>query len=343
MRGNAVRELRHLLGPLDPAADGEGVPGADTRAAGLRRILATPAEAEVPRAHRRPVNRRWVLAGAGAVAASVVTAGVVLTGLDPAATPAYAATPAPLTYAPTGGSAPAMLERIAVAAQNSAAAAAGGPEHLVIESWSLHSQVDGERVTSAVVPVLRESWRAANDSGRVVERYGAPVFRSQDEQRAWRQQGSPGDDSAPRETKFPAGGFPRMWADRPPTEAAALATWLRTGHPAENGPMETLVAITDLARERVLSPAERAAAIRVLARVPGIEHTGAVTDRAGRRGAAFSVVSDRSGLPTRYTLILSPADGRFLGYEQMLTTKAGRLNVTVPAVIGYETYLKADR
>lgn len=339
MLDNTVRELRHLLSPADPAAGGEGVPDAATRAAGLRRILAIPAVTEVPRpAHRRPVSRRWVLAGAGAFAASAVTAGVLVVAYDPVAAPASAATPAPLTYAPAGGPALAALERIAVAAQAGTAAAADGPEHLVVESWSLHSQIGGERVTSAVVPLIREVWRAADGSGRVVERYAAPVFRSGDGKRAWQQQGSPGAGEKPRETTYPAGGFPGMWADRPPADAAALAAWLRTGHPAGNGPAETLVAITDLARERVLSPAERAAVVRVLARVPGIESTGAVTDRAGRTGEAFSVVSGYSGLPTRYTLILDPADGRLLGYEQMLTTDAGRLDVTAPAVIGYEIY-----
>ncbi|HWS32557.1 MAG TPA: CU044_5270 family protein [Actinoplanes sp.] len=337
MLDDTVRELRHLLSPADPAAGGAGVPGAGTRTAGLLRILATPAVTEAAHTRRRPVRRRWFLAGAGAVAASVVTAGVVLVAFDPVATPAYAATPAPLTYFPAGDPGPAALERIAVAAQAGTATPAG-PEHLVVESWSLHGQVDGERVTSAVVPVVREVWRAADGSGRVVERYGAPVFRSEDGRRAWQQQGSPGADGKPRETVFPAGGFPGMWTDRPPAEAAALATWLQTGHPAGNGPMETLVAITDLARERVLSPAERAAVVRVLAGVPGIASTGAVTDRAGRHGAAFSVVSDRSGLPTRYTLILDPADGRLLGYEQSLTTEAGKLDVIAPAVIGYEIY-----
>ncbi|MFF0370602.1 hypothetical protein [Micromonospora sp. NPDC005087] len=48
------------------------------------------------------------------------------------------------------------------------------------------------------------------------------------------------------------------------------------------------------------------------------------------------------GLPARYTLIVDPGTGAPLGYEEMLTSTAGKLNVTVPAVITYRSYLVAE-
>jgi hypothetical protein len=90
-----------------------------------------------------------------------------------------------------------------------------------------------------------------------------------------------------------------------------------------------------------LPPRVRAAVLRYLAATPGLTVTGPVTDRRGRNGIGFSIESAYSGLPTRYTLIIDPRDGRLLDDEQMLTTSAGKLNVTVPAIIGYTVLLSA--
>lgn len=46
--------------------------------------------------------------------------------------------------------------------------------------------------------------------------------------------------------------------------------------------------ITDLVKERVLGAPERAAVLRVLATVPGLEYQGTTTNRAGRNGKTFS-------------------------------------------------------
>jgi hypothetical protein len=132
----------------------------------------------------------------------------------------------------------------------------------------------------------------------------------------------------------------RSW--RPGSPLTSAATRLSVGHPVENGPAETVVAVTDLARERVLTPAERAAVLRVVAALPGLTYRGEVADRAGRPGEAFSIDSAYSGLMTRYTLIVDPRGGGLLGFEEMLTRSAGKLNVAIPSVIGYESYLVAD-
>ncbi|MEU7609392.1 hypothetical protein [Micromonospora sp. NPDC049204] len=99
-----------------------------------------------------------------------------------------------------------------------------------------------------------------------------------------------------------------------------------------------------LAGVRLLNPAQRAAVLTLLADLPGITVTGTVTgaDRAGRTGEAFSITTDAHGLPTQYTMIVDPRSGALLGYEEVLTTTAGKLNVTIPAMIAYRSYLTAE-
>jgi hypothetical protein len=341
--GRGTREVRQLLGPLDPARRGESVVEATDRQVDLQRIIATVDRRE-DRTGADPNRRRLVLAATAVV--TVITAlavGVNLLGT--AASPAFAVTPAPLAYERPANARPApeVLHEIAAKAERSTDEPRGGDyEHLTMVSWDLWTQVGGERVTSAVVPARSESWRGPDDAGRIVSSHEAPDFRSDEDRRTWEQDGSPGADTKPETTDFPPGQFPAMWKEQPPADLAALKEWLAKGHPTENGPAEVIVAITDLARERILGPSPRANVLRVLAELPGLAYDGEVTDRAGRRGQAFSLESDHSGLPTRHTVIVEPATGRLLSYEQMLTKTAGELNVRVPAVIGYEIYVKPE-
>jgi hypothetical protein len=325
-----TRDVRRLLGSADPT-DGRPLTTASDRRADLDRILAGPQPRQA-----RPVVRRLV-----ASAAALVLLALIGLQFVPMPRPAYAATPPPLQY--TGGAGPARQLLTDIAQKAAAApdpARTGDYEHLVVQSWSLWTQVDDERVTSAIIPSRAESWRGPDNSGRRATRYEEPQFTSTSNEWLWRAQNLLRDALDPRSEDYPAGQFPAMWADQPP--AGDLDAWLHVGHPKENGPYETIVAVTDLARERLLTPAARAAALRIVAQLPGLTYDGTGTDRAGRAGAAFSMTTDRSGLPTRHTLILDPATGSLLGYEQMLTTDAGKLNVQAPAVIGYETYLTAD-
>ena len=133
-----------------------------------------------------------------------------------------------------------------------------------------------------------------------------------------------------------------MWPLRSlSTDDRILARQLELAHPPENGPAERLVAVEDAYAQMPLPPAVRAAVLRYLASTPGLTLTGAVTDRAGREGVAVSVESDHSGLPTRYTMIFSPDDGRLLASEDTLTTTAGQLDVPVPSVLSYSVTLAA--
>jgi hypothetical protein len=331
-------EVRRLVGPLDPVS--EPLVGPEERRADLQRILATTLPA--PRPARVAVRRRPMLLTAGFAAAALVLVAVVGIQVVGLPQPAYAATPVSLIYAGGGGDAAALLAGIAVRAAGAPGPArTGTDEHLVTRSWNLFTQIDGEQVRTAVVPVRTESWRSPTDSGRVDVRYDEPEFPAGSSRLSWRLQGSPGGEASPRSETFAAGQFPTMWRGSSPT-TTDLKSYLAIGHPAKNGPAETLIAVTDLAGERLLTPELRAAALRAVAELPGLTYDGTVTDRVGRTGKAFSVRSDHTGLPTKHTLIVDPSTGALLGYESTLTTSAGKLGVHVPAVISYETYVTAE-
>jgi hypothetical protein len=379
---SAVDELRVMWGPLDPAADDRDHPDAETRRSTLESILLAEMADPAARAHRRELiwtadpaapphrreliwtadpaaparrreliwttsgrrlSRRWVLgAGAGATALAVAVGIAVASRPRPPGGPV--ATPVLLSYQlPSGGpGARVRLARIAAAAAASRTPRPSGlPEHLRIASWSLDSLVDDKQVTSAVVPVDVETWRAADGSGKRVQRYAEPQFRNAADRQAWHDAGNPGGAEQPTTDTFGPGELVASWPDRLPTDAAAAARWLTHGNPIDD-PGSVFHYVVDLLHEQVLTPAERATVLRVVAALPGLKYLGAVRERAGRTGAAFAVDSAYSGLPGRYTLIVNPADGQVLGFEYMLTTDAGRLNVSIPAVIEYDTYLVAD-
>lgn len=331
-------EVRRLVGPLDTIS--EPLVGPEERRADLERILATTFPAVRPA--RPAVRRRPMLLTAGIAVAALVLVAAVGTQVVGLPQPAYAATPAILTYSDGGGNAVALLTEIATrAAAAPGPAGTGADEHLITQSWSLFTQIDGEQVRTAVVPVRTESWRSPDDSGRRDRRYDEPEFPAGSSRLSWRLQGSPGGEASPQTVVFAAGQFPTLWKGASPT-TSGMTDYLAIGHPAKNGPVEILIAVTDLARERVLTPELRAAALRALAETPGLTYDGTVTDRLGRSGEAFSMISDHTGLPTKHTLILNPATGVLLGYEQTLTKSAGKLEVRIPAVISYDTYVTAE-
>lgn len=239
---------------------------------------------------------------------------------------AFAATPRLLTYQPfVAGTTPNdLLQQFAArTASLPDTTGQGGYAHTVRRGWDVFTAVDGQRVMSAVVPQQTEAWVRDDGSGRTVTttlRGGQPS-------------GGNSHDERPGELAL-------MWPLRSlSAKDKVLAAQLERGHPTSNGPAERLVAIKDAYQNMPLTPAVRAAVLRYLSAPPGLTVNGNVIDRAGRRGIGFSIDSAYSGLPTRYTLIIDPSDGKLLASEDMLTTSAGKLNVAVPSVIGYTMYL----
>lgn len=329
-------QIRELLGPLDPMRhdDHPTVPPAPTVIADID----SPPTAHT-RWSRRAHARRPLLAAAAA--AVVVLVGAMLwTSAGPSAPKAYA-TPPPLTIVPPSDTRPAsvVLNEIADRAAGSGVPAgqAGQTEYTKMKNWYLHSQVGGGDTVSAVQPEIQELWRYPDDSARQVTRTGAPEFQSDEDRENWASDavGDERVDDWPRGRSF-------SWHDRPPTDVDALHQWLRQRPSGQPDPLRTFTDVTDLLRERVLLPSERAAVLRLVAVLPGLDFAGQTHDRAGRPGLAFALEPPTEGLPTRYTLIIDPSNGLVLGHEEMLTESAGKLQVRIPAVLTYQTYLQQE-
>jgi hypothetical protein len=300
---------------------------------GLRQVLPGAA-----RSSRSAAARRWWVPAAGVAAALVLA---VTLGLPGSTAPAVAATPAMLQYA--SAAATSKVEATALARECLARQRArrDTPTAFTVgwREWSLSTRVGGEQVTSAVVPVEVSLTRRADGSAELVRRTSAPEFPDRASRERWVEAGRPAARPVTvQHQRWAPGGFTPEAAALP-DDPDHLLPALAQGHPiAELGDAEVLVAIADAYRSTLLSPAQQAALFAVATGRPGLEPFGRVTDRAGRPGYALSVESDHSGLPTRYTAIFDPTTGRLLDLEQTLTRSAGRLNVAVPATIGYTVF-----
>lgn len=117
-----------------------------------------------------------------------------------------------------------------------------------------------------------------------------------------------------------------------PTTLPAMTAFLNIGHPARNGPVERLVAISDAVHDHMVPARSRAALLRYLAATEGLINEGTATDRVGRPALVLAVDSDSSRLPTRTRILIDPGDGSVLAVEEELTRDPGALDIKVPAV-----------
>ncbi|GAA2997775.1 CU044_5270 family protein [Actinokineospora diospyrosa] len=320
--------IRELLGPLDPMRDEPTVPPPP--------LPVLPAFERA----RKPVLNRMALTFGTAIAAVI---GLLLwQAAGPTAPSGKAVTPDPLVITAPAQPTPAgqrLADLAATARSSGVPRSEGTAEYVEMRAWYLNGQVSGGITVSAVVPEVYRTWRFPDGSGRIDQEWSEPEFRAAADGRAWvpSLRGSSSQSWGPggRESSFPRG--------RPPVTAAGMARFLYRENPPDHiGPIKTLEAVKDLLRERVLTPAERAAVLELLAQLPGVTYDGVTTDRIGRHAEVFSMESAYAGLPARYTLLVAPDSGLILGNEETLTTSAGALNVTVPAVIEYETYVRTE-
>ncbi|MGX2995918.1 hypothetical protein JNUCC64_16805 [Streptomyces sp. JNUCC 64] len=359
-----MRDSENRLRSLDPAAFPGAREGAEVRRAALERILATPREGATngegagfrketaagretaPRKGAAPGKegrRSRRLAFAGMVTASVVVAAAmgyqVLGGAT--APPAHAATPPPLELREPrepGRPAAGVLEELARRVERlpGEPGRGGAPEHFVQETWSLSTRIDGVRVTSAVVPERRETWKRPDGSLAWRARTQPPRFATPEQRRTWEDSGAVGRRSSERGGTAGADGGDGP----PPGDTEGMRRWLGADAPGGTAPGRLLETLSERHVDHRFGPAQRAAVLRVLASVEGVVHRGGTRDRGGRAGEAFSVESDGGGLPERVTLVFHPEDGRLLAYEEELTEDPGALGVRIPAVVMYVTYLK---
>ncbi|WP_405972806.1 hypothetical protein OG496_27590 [Streptomyces sp. NBC_00988] len=259
------------------------------------------------------------MAGVAITAAMIVTV-VLGFGTGNSSTSAYAATPPPLLYSQTADAAPAavllqQIERRTTDSQPSSPSPAGGRIHW--KSWSLFTREDtGGDAESTLVPQDYVVTVHADGTGT-------------------EQQTTRGQSETHPLGRSRLGGTV-------PGDPGEFRAWLQSrSNVSLSDPMGAAQAAGDLLQRQVLGPQQRAALLHVIGQLPSLTFEGDAVDRAGRHGEAFSATSAGSGLPTRYTFIVDPVSGQVLGVEETLTKTAGKLNVHIPAVINYRTYLSA--
>jgi hypothetical protein len=275
---------------------------------------------------------------------------------------AYAATP-PVLAAELGIGAPAgtELRDLATTAAGEVRQNAAAEPTVSTESWLLSAtetapaeggappeglapgegaaatlSMDGAAaVTTAVVPVLREQRFLADGSVHVRETHGEARFPTAE----W----SESDDAAGTvllDETFPAGGLASAYPARLATDPVALREQLLAVWPQAQDPAAALFqALHEVVSTRPIDAAVQAAALTMLAHEPGVVALGEATDRRGRSALAFGTDSADSGLERRYVLLVDPASGRLLGYEEVLTGDTGALDVQAPAVVAYTVFL----
>lgn len=129
-------------------------------------------------------------------------------------------------------------------------------------------------------------------------------------------------------------GPPRGAPREPGTDLSVMEQDLATRRPARMGPPRMLLGVADLYEIYPMTAAQRAAVLRLLARVEGITVRDQARDRAGRPGIAVS--ADHAD-GKRETLIFDPLDGRLLAHETSVPVPDGRA-VTEDVVFLEATY-----
>ncbi|WP_199791216.1 CU044_5270 family protein [Streptomyces sp. Amel2xE9] len=328
-----MRDLDQTLRAMNPARDGR--PADQAR---LENILAT-SRASGPA--RRPRGRnRWTWTAAAATVTAAALAYVTLDPFGTTAQPAFAVTPQPLQPQKADRPAAEVLEAIAgrIDQQPDPRPAPWKTEHFVWDSWALSTRIDNIQVTSAVIPEHRETWEKPDGSARWKASTLPPVFQSGRQREVWEKAGSVGKE--PQRSSGSSGPV-AVSAVEPPTTVEGMRTWLANGQNMGAGLLFEVV--PERFQDHVLSPAQRAALLRVLASTKGVVYAGTVKDRAGRSGEAFSLTDRFGGLPNKRTLVFDPATGDLRAYEEQLQDDPGRLNVRPYSVIEYTTFLTAER
>lgn len=349
-----VELARRLLAGTNPVPV-QALEGVEhrTRAIALReRLLATRRDGTLPLGpvlrgtSLRPAQARRRV-GAALVALVGVAAAVVLV-VSPWRPPdtASAETPPILSYGLVGSTpfgkadgqpAEATLQRLAEAARvRPDAPRPGDIAYVRTANWFFTASVNGTSRSTGIRPVSSETWTAPDGSGVRHDRTSPPLRLE-----GW----LPTDSSAGEvvSTTLPPG------TQAQPTAAQLAAavgpsgvrTALLDGVGCVPGSSDADCLLQDIPRvhdQQVVPGVVDSEMWQMLAAEKGIVTLGAVTDRAGRPAIAITTSLELVA-PVRCVLLIDPADGSLLGYEQVaMDPKAGYV-VAVPAVVGFTAYL----
>ncbi|WFB08297.1 CU044_5270 family protein [Streptomyces sp. LX-29] len=286
---------------------------------------------------RRPSLARRFMLSAAATATAAVLVVVTLTVVFSEATTAPAAA-APTALVPRAGSRPVPLAEIAQRAWAAADGSTAPPRRgSHFQAWYVSLEVGADAAAPVTLPQERVIRWSADGSGTDLtvatdpRRPGEPVIDD-----SGGRARPVADGKVIERTEYPAGT--RLPGDEPPDEPAALRTYLTRLH----GPTGTTGTTTELLDDlsallRTWTPGPRghAAIATLLSRTEGLRPAGAVTDRLGRRGQAYT---HRSG-EARYMVVLSPEDGRVLGVELTAARDQPEFRLRAGDVLSYEAWL----
>lgn len=344
----AVNPVRDLPVPPPRATSAELRARADARRGSrpprLRTVKRLPGPPPTGFMWRAARSSRWALPAAvgtsvAAVAAlSAVGGGMLTSGgsVDepPAMVPASAPAgpPSPLAL-PAVGDPPAARPHLAALAKVTrrapAGPGAGAYTYVHVQTWAA-----GQSRGARPIATDERLWWAADRSGRLEasalsQPPPVPV------------PAAPGQSTSDTSiTTYEPGKVPVV-VDAPSAQAPLLAFQLADRHPLKEGPRGVLRAVADLYRSHHLDPAQRAAALQVLADTDGVDYRGTVVDRSGRSGVAVSVDSD--GGATRDVAVFDPGAGRLLSYERVALVGAATSPSRSPALVAYVLYLSSGR
>ncbi|MEU7823016.1 hypothetical protein [Catellatospora sp. NPDC049133] len=139
---------------------------------------------------------------------------------------------------------------------------------------------------------------------------------------------------------------PGQWVPRlagpPSTDRETLRRQL-DAYDTGDGPEHVVRAVAALCREHLLDPRQRSAALSVLADVPGLKWHGLTQDRVGRQGAAVTLdTGDPAAGMVRDILLIDPASGHLLGYEQIAMTPPPGSHLKPESVVKMIVYLEGQ-
>lgn len=279
-----------------------------------------------PRPHRRALP---ALGFAGAASIAVVVAVVfAVTNLGQTGSPSLAAPPQ-LETTPLGDDVGEVLAGLAERARAHTTSATP-TQTIRLETWSAQIDADFPRSSYFVQPEEMEKVWSPDQSGTWRSwagevRYGVPIPTE-----------APLDPGTSlRDDVYAAGEFPLIYADPPPDNVHDLDAYLRGAADLPERPeaIDYFGAIEGMRYDRVLSGAQTAAALDLLAGLPDVTLAGTVTDRLGREGIAIQ--AERLSGTHRMLLIFSVESGLLLSSETIYLGGIPDFALEYPTVQNY--------
>lgn len=201
----------------------------------------------------------------------------------------------------------------------------GRYDYVHVTQWTADTTVSGGQGTTQLTMTDYQRWRAADASGRVITYRQEPAAATP-EQHA---------------VDYTRGTFPASLRTPLSTDPGILAREIDAVYHWSRGNQAGLRATADIYSWHIPSRDLRVALLQILSDTDDLLWRGTATDRVGRTGIAVSVDSHAGA--TRDLLILNPATGKPLAYEQVAVRNPGRLNGPFPKVLVSTVFLSHER